>query len=84
MSDEGQRGQWAVAQVRRVHRGQRVTGEDIRRVCEEAGMTVPHVNAWGSLVNWMKAAGFLRETGELRAPADKRSKGKARRVYEVL
>lgn len=82
MSDD--RGWQAVAHVRRNLRGSRVTGEDIRRVCEEAGMTVPHVNAWGSLVNWMKAAGYLRETGEMRAPTDKRSKGKARRVYEVL
>jgi hypothetical protein len=70
--------------MRREMRGMRVTGEDIRQVCEKAGIKMNHVNAWGALVNSMKAQGWLRETGEMRAPADKRSKGKARRVYEVL
>ena len=70
--------------LRKVLRGACVTGEDIRHELEKCGVMVGHQNAWGSLVNWMKSQGYLVETGEMRQPTDKRSKGKARRVYRVL
>ena len=74
----------AVRIIRKEFSGKTGTGEDFRRVCELAGMVVHHPNAWGALCLCMKRAGMLRETGEWRAPRERRSHARPTRVYEVL
>ena len=39
--------------------------EDMRRLCEEEGITPHHHNAWGSLTNQLVRAGILVDTGRL-------------------
>lgn len=45
--------------------GQEVLAEEMRRVCEEAGIVPHHHNAWGSLTNQLVRAGILHDTGRI-------------------
>ena len=73
----------AVAGVVRGLGGMHVTGEDIRRICTDRGVTPHHSNAWGGVISGLVRAGQLRATGEYRQMADVRSHARETKVYEV-
>lgn len=45
--------------------GREVLAEEMRRVCEEAGIVPHHHNAWGSLTSQLVKAGILQDTGRI-------------------
>lgn len=45
--------------------GTECLAEEMRRVCEEAGVMPHHHNAWGSLTNQLVRAGVLIDTGRI-------------------
>lgn len=45
--------------------GTECLAEEMRRVCEEAGVVPHHHNAWGSLTNQLVRAGVLQDTGRI-------------------
>lgn len=45
--------------------GTECLAEEMRRVCEEAGVVPHHHNAWGSLTNQLVKAGILIDTGRI-------------------
>lgn len=45
--------------------GTECLAEEMRRVCEDAGVVPHHHNAWGSLTNQLVRAGVLIDTGRL-------------------
>ena len=61
--------------------GIRVTGEDIRRLCTNRGVTPHHPNAWGGVISGLVCAGRLKATGEYRQMADVRSHARETKVY---
>ena len=72
-----------VAEVVRGLDGMHVTGEDIRRICTDRGVTPHHSNAWGGVISGLVRMGQLRATGEYRQMADTRSHARETKVYEV-
>jgi hypothetical protein len=74
----------AVAGVVRGLGGMHVTGEDIRRICTDRGVTPHHSNAWGGVISGLVRVGQLRATGEYRQMADTRSHARETKVYEVM
>ena len=73
----------AVAGVVRGLGGMHVTGEDIRRICTDRGVTPHHSNAWGGVVSGLVRVGRLRATGEYRQMEDTKSHARETKVYEV-
>lgn len=79
-------GEWAdqaISCIRRHWSGREGIAEDFRRTCMDHGLRPHHPNAWGALTLQMKRQKLLEETGEWRAPKDRKSHARPTRVYRV-
>ena len=63
--------------------GQEVLAEEMRRVCEEAGIHPHHHNAWGSLTNQLVRAGILQDTGRIAKSTRITSHARRNTVWKV-
>lgn len=63
--------------------GCEVLAEEMRRVCEEAGIKPHHHNAWGSLTNQLVKAGVLIDTGRLAKSTSVRSHARRQPIWKV-
>ena len=72
-------------QVRTLEEGTQVTGEQIRRLCEKAGIQPHHPGAWGAAVNamLMSRPPLLFETGKREPMKDPTSHARQTPVYMV-
>ena len=64
--------------------GTECLAEEMRRVCEEAGVVPHHHNAWGSLTNHLVKAGILIDTGRLGKSTSVRSHARRQPIWRVL
>lgn len=64
-------------------RGERMTGEDIRLRCAEAGIVPHHPNAWGAFIMHAVRVGALRPLQEFRKMRSEKSHARITRVYAV-
>lgn len=71
--------------VRTLEEGTRVTGEQIRRMCEKGGVEPHHPGAWGAAVNAMLTSRppLLFDTGRREAMKDPSSHARQTPVYVV-
>jgi hypothetical protein len=63
--------------------GTECLAEEMRRVCEEAGVVPHHHNAWGGLTNQLVKAGILIDTGRLAKSTCVRSHGRRQPIWRV-
>lgn len=63
--------------------GQEVLAEEMRRLCEEAGIHPHHHNAWGSLTNQLVKAGILQDTGRIAKSTRVTSHARRNTVWRV-
>lgn len=63
--------------------GTECLAEEMRRVCEEAGVMPHHHNAWGSLTNQLVKAGILIDTGRLGKSTSLRSHARRQPIWRV-
>lgn len=63
--------------------GTECLAEEMRRVCEDAGVVPHHHNAWGSLTNQLVKAGILLDTGRLAKSRSVRSHARRQPVWRV-
>ena len=63
--------------------GTECLAEEMRRVCEEAGVVPHHHNAWGSLTNQLVRAGVLIDTGRLGKSTSLRSHARRQPIWRV-
>jgi hypothetical protein len=63
--------------------GQEVTGEDVRAILTEIGMTPEHPNAWGALINWMVKRNVLIPTHRYTSMKDPRSHARKTQIYKL-
>lgn len=63
--------------------GTECLAEEMRRVCEEAGVMPHHHNAWGSLTNRLVKAGILIDTGRLGKSTSVRSHARRQPIWRV-
>jgi hypothetical protein len=63
--------------------GTECLAEEMRRVCEEAGVAPHHHNAWGSLTNQLVKAGILLETGRMAKSTCVRSHARRQPIWRV-
>lgn len=63
--------------------GSECLAEEMRRVCEEAGVVPHHHNAWGSLTNQLVKSGILIDTGRLAKSTSLRSHARRQPVWRV-
>ena len=63
--------------------GTECLAEEMRRVCEEAGVVPHHHNAWGGLTNQLVRAGILIDTGRLAKSTCVRSHGRRQPIWRV-
>lgn len=63
--------------------GTECLAEEMRRVCEEAGIQPHHHNAWGSLTNQLVRAGVLIDTGRLGKSTSLRSHARRQPIWRV-
>lgn len=63
--------------------GQEVLAEEMRRLCEEAGIHPHHHNAWGSLTNQLVKAGILQDTGRIARSTRVTSHARRNTVWKV-
>ena len=73
----------ATALIRERLAGKEVLAEDMRSLCEEAGITPHHHNAWGSLTCQLVRAGVLQETGRLAKSRKPSSHARRQPVWRV-
>lgn len=63
--------------------GTECLAEEMRRVCEDAGVVPHHHNAWGSLTNQLVKAGILQSTGRLGKSTSLRSHARRQPIWRV-
>ena len=63
--------------------GTECLAEEMRRVCEEAGVVPHHHNAWGSLTNQLVKVGILIDTGRLGKSTSVRSHARRQPIWRV-
>ena len=63
--------------------GTECLAEEMRRVCEEAGVMPHHHNAWGSLTNQLVRAGILQDTGRFAKSTSLRSHARRQPIWRV-
>ncbi len=63
-----------------VKKGVEMTGEDIRRVCENCGILAHHHNAWGGIILGLIKNGYLTKTGRWTQMKDTKSHARSTQV----
>ena len=64
--------------------GEEVTGEEVRFLCEECGVTPHHHNAWGGCTNHLQRRGTLIYAGRNTQMRGKKSNARMTPVYTVM
>ena len=63
-------------------KGIEVTGEDIRRACEDRGILAHHHNAWGGTILGLIKNGYLTRTGRWAQMKDTKSHARSTQVLK--